>query len=202
MFKGSTITVCIILSLSVPLLSQTSPSHTEITKWQYGKAGAISITYDDATINQFRKALPIMDTLGLKGTFYINTADIPGSRFPPKWIGRSLELIVKETATIPTNKENLFERASALRFLDIENAIEKHNSAGSLFESDKLLESYRVVDKGFEEARNKNATTEKRPVLLLGERITWPEIKSFAENGHEFGSHTISHPRLAVLDEP
>jgi len=31
--------------------------------------------------------------------------------------------------------------------------------------------------------------------------ITWDEIKAFAANGHEFGSHTISHPRLAVLDE-
>ncbi|MGZ5135702.1 MAG: polysaccharide deacetylase family protein, partial [Flavitalea sp.] len=148
-----------------------------------------------------RKALPIMDTLGFKGTFYINTADIPGSRFPPKWIGRSLDLIVKETATIPTNRENLFERASALRFLDIENAIERHNSSGSLFESDKISESYAVVDKAFEDARNKNAPREVRPVLLRGEKITWNEIKTFAANGHEFGSHTISHPRLAVLDE-
>src|SRR5688500_8499517 len=57
--------------------------NTEIAKWQDGKAGAISITYDDATINQFRQALPIMDTLGFKGTFFINTADIPGSQFPP-----------------------------------------------------------------------------------------------------------------------
>jgi len=27
---------------------------TEITKWQDGKAGAVSITYDDGSINQFR----------------------------------------------------------------------------------------------------------------------------------------------------
>jgi peptidoglycan/xylan/chitin deacetylase (PgdA/CDA1 family) len=202
MFKISTISVCLAFFLTVNISAQTSVGVTEITKWQYGKTGAISITYDDATINQFRRALPIMDTLGIKGTFYINTADIPGSRFPPKWIGRSLESIVKESATIPTNKENLFERASALRFLDIENPIERHNTSGSLFETGKLLESYSIVDKAFEEARNKNATSEKRPVLLTGERITWPEIKAFAANGHEFGSHTISHPRLAVLDEP
>src|SRR5215207_6709541 len=111
MFKISTIAVCISFCLSVNSHSQTSFGNTEITKWQYGKAGAISLTYDDATLNQFRKALPIMDRLGFKGTFYINTADIPASRFPPKWVGRSLQLIVKETATIPTNKENLFERA-------------------------------------------------------------------------------------------
>src|SRR5687767_4382380 len=81
---------------------------TEITKWQDGKTGAISITYDDATINQFRQALPIMDTLGFKGTFFINTADIPGSEFPPKYLGRPIPQIINETATIPTNKDNLF----------------------------------------------------------------------------------------------
>jgi hypothetical protein len=43
---------------------------------------------------------------------------------------------------------------------------------------------------------------EVRPVLLTGEMITWDEIRQFARNGHEFGNHTISHPRLAVLDEP
>ena len=201
MLKIPSISICFLFFFSLSIHAQIPVGNTEITKWQYGKNGAISITYDDATINQFRKALPIMDSLGFKGTFYINTADIPGSRFPPKWIGRPLDLIIKETATIPTNRENLFERASALRFLDIENAIERHNSSGSLFESNKISESYTVVDKAFEDARNKNAPREVRPVLLRGEKITWNEIKNFAANGHEFGSHTISHPRLAVLDE-
>lgn len=174
---------------------------TEITKWRGDKAAAVSITYDDASINQFRQALPIMDTLGFKGTFFINTADIPGSQFPPKFIGRPLGEIVAETANSPTNADNLFERASALRFLNIDNAVEQHNQAGSLFEQGKNDEAYAVVDKAFSIARKENVT-EKRPVLLGPPFITWPEIKTFASNGHEFGSHTISHPRLAVLDEP
>ena len=101
-----------------------------------------------------------------------------------------------------TNADNLFERASALRFLSIDSAIEKHNRAGSLFESNKVAEAYQTVDQAFAEAWNKKHSREVRPILLRGDRITWPEIKAFAANGHEFGSHTISHPRLAVLDEP
>jgi hypothetical protein len=31
--------------------------------------------------------------------------------------------------------------------------------------------------------------------------IDWEEIRKYANSGHEFGVHTISHPRLAVLDE-
>jgi peptidoglycan/xylan/chitin deacetylase (PgdA/CDA1 family) len=174
---------------------------TEITKWKGNKPAAISITYDDASINQFRQALPIMDTLGFKGTFFINTADIPGSQLPPKFIGRPLGEIIRETANTPTNESNLFERASALRFLDMDNAVELHNQAGSLYEQDKLAESYKVVDDAYTLIRRKKSTSEKRPVLLQPPFITWPEIKTFAVNGHEFGSHTISHPRLAVLDE-
>ena len=174
---------------------------TEIVKWKDNKVGAISITYDDASINQFRQALPIMDTLDFKGTFFINTADIPGSQYAPKFVGRPLPEIVKETTRSPTNSDNLFERASALRFLDVENAIELHNQAGSLFEQSKISEAYKVVDDAYAAVRKKKSTSEIRPVLLKPPFITWPEIKAFAANGHEFGSHTISHPRLAVLDE-
>src|SRR6187551_3834788 len=103
---------------------------TEIVKWKDNKIAAISITYDDATINQFRSALPIMDTLGFKGTFFINTADIPGSQFPPRYFGTALQQVVKASSSL-TDKNNLFERASALRFLNIDNAVAMHNQAGA-----------------------------------------------------------------------
>ncbi|HEX6223807.1 MAG TPA: polysaccharide deacetylase family protein [Chryseolinea sp.] len=179
----------------------TQFGETEIVKWKGNKTAAISITYDDATINQFRQALPIMDTLGFKGTFFINTADIPGSMHPPKFIGRPLGDIIHETANTPTNANNLFERASALRFLDIDKAIELHNQAGSLFEQNKTEDAFKVVDEAYQTVRKKKSTREIRPVLLEPPFITWPEINEFADRGHEFGSHTISHPRLAVLDE-
>lgn len=174
---------------------------TEITPWKDGKNGAISITYDDASINQFRKALPIMDSLGIKGTFYINTAHIRDGQIPPKFIGRPIPEIIRETATKPTNESNLFERASALRFTGIEGAVEYHNNAGSLFENEKYDEAYKVVDEAYAEVR-KQGSKPREWRGPSGEMITWAEIKQFAANGHEFGSHTISHPRLAVLDEP
>jgi peptidoglycan/xylan/chitin deacetylase (PgdA/CDA1 family) len=196
----------VILFSGLIILSSCSKNdehfaETTITKWRDDKIAAISITYDDASINQFRQALPIMDTLGFKGTFFINTADIPGSQYAPKFIGRPLVEIIKETAIAKTNADNLFERASALRFLDIEGAIEQHNQAGSLYEQGKIQEAYKTVDDAYTLARKKKSVAEIRPVLLKPPFITWPEIKTFAANGHEFGSHTISHPRLAVLDE-
>ena len=175
---------------------------TEIAIWKDAKNGAISITYDDASINQFRKALPIMDSLDIKGTFYINTAHIRDNVIPPKFIGRSIDDIINETATKPTDKSNLFERASALRFTGIKGAVEYHSNAGALYENEKYEEAYKVIDEGYSDVRKQG----RKPRKWLGpsreNMITWPEIKKFAANGHEFGSHTISHPRLAVLDEP
>ena len=89
---------------------------TEITKWQDGKAGAVSITYDDGSINQFRYALPVMKRLNLPATFYIITGPIPGSKYQGKFIGRPVHDIITETATVPTNADNYFERASAAKY--------------------------------------------------------------------------------------
>lgn len=201
MKNTGSIFLLIFLGLSNCTTDKDSTGETEITPWKDGKNGAISITYDDASINQFRKALPIMDTLGIKGTFYINTAHIRDGQIPPRFIGRPISDIIQETATEPTNASNLFERASALRFTGIKGAVEYHNTAGSLFENEKYDGAYKVVDEAYAEVRKQGATPGewRRP---SGEMITWAEIKRFAANGHEFGSHTISHPRLAVLDEP
>jgi hypothetical protein len=42
---------------------------TTILKWPEGKTTAVSLTYDDGSINQFRIALPLMDSLGFRRLF-------------------------------------------------------------------------------------------------------------------------------------
>ncbi len=174
---------------------------TEITKFQDGKSGAVSITWDDATINQFRQALPILDNLKMPGTFYINTAHIQDSEIPAKFIGRPIADIVKETASKPTGKSNLFERASALRFTGLKGAVEYHNNAGTLYENEKYDEAYKVIDEAYAKIRKEKPKPKPMSRPSNDHMVSWKEIKEFASRGHEFGSHTISHPRLSVLDE-
>ena len=108
--------------------SQSDP--TQITKWQYGKTGAVSLTYDDGSINQFRIAVPIMDSFNFPATFFIITGEIPGSRYHGTFIGRPEKEIIQETAAIPTNSDNFFERASAIGFLGYEGTLDYHTQAG------------------------------------------------------------------------
>jgi peptidoglycan/xylan/chitin deacetylase (PgdA/CDA1 family) len=177
-----------------------NPGHTVITKWQGDKKSAISITYDDGSINQFKVAIPIMNKLGMPGTFFINTTKVNGSA-KGKFIGRPQEMIIKETASIKTNQDNFFERASLIRFTGINKAVDYHTRAGSLFESGKIKEAYALIDSAYEQVRSKGL--KNNPVIpeYAEEPTTWEDFKTFTAEGHEIASHTITHPKLAVLDE-
>lgn len=176
---------------------------TEITKWQYGKNAAVSLTYDDGSTNQFSQALPIMNRLGLPATFFIITGQIPGSQYQGRFIGRPVKEIIRETATQPTNKDNFFERASAVGFLGYQGTIDYHTQAGFLIDAGKEEEAYKVIDEVYRKVRSgafkKGYKSNNEVAEARG--VTWEKIKSYARQGHEFASHTVTHPRLAALDE-
>lgn len=180
-----------------PLIGQT-----EITKWQNNKTGAISVTYDDGIINQFTIAKPIMDSLGLPATFYILTGKVEGSG-KGKFIGRNPQEIIDETAKIKTDSSNFFERASLIAFTGTTEAADYHARIGSLFEQGKVQEAYALTDEGYEKIRSGKMKNTNDVVFHDNKEDTtsWEQYKSYAAQGHEIASHTVTHPRLAVLDE-
>ena len=102
------------LSLALALLMSGSGSvaladagRTEILKWPNGSRAAVSLTYDDGSINQFRVAVPIMKKLGFPATFHIVTGQVRGSKYPGRFIGRPVADIIAETDSVPTGKEQL-----------------------------------------------------------------------------------------------
>src|SRR6201990_1255214 len=130
-----------VLSLFINLcMSQTGG--TTITEWQDGKNGAVSITYDDASRNQFTRALPVMAGLKLPATFFVITGPITGSKYQGKFVGRPVNEIINESATVPTNEQNFLERCSAAGYLGFEGTIGFHTRAGSLYSSGKKEQAY------------------------------------------------------------
>jgi len=189
--------LCLITALLFSINSFAQK--TEITKWQDNKKAAISLTFDDGSPNQFSVALPMLNKLGIPATFFIITGDVGGSQYHGKFIGRPVADIIKETATVPTNKDNFFERASAIGFLGLKGSLAYHTNAGILYEAEKFDEAYKLIDTAYIKVRNKefepSGNRERKP------HLTWEAVKQYASQGHEFASHTVTHPRLAVLDE-
>jgi peptidoglycan/xylan/chitin deacetylase (PgdA/CDA1 family) len=185
---------------------------TEITKWPDGRQAAVAITYDDSTINQFRIALPLMNERGLVGTFFVITAQIPGSTNMPTFVGRPIMDILNESATVRTSKENVYERTSMLRYLaeiqrneialasrtqptdfvSVDNALTKLRESGKTY----AVGAVPYVPVRSEEAQN------NRPRADGPGGLSWDEMRRVASQGHEIANHAISHARLTVLDEP
>jgi peptidoglycan/xylan/chitin deacetylase (PgdA/CDA1 family) len=203
-----------VLTLSAASLSGQAP-RTTITKWQDGKQASVAITYDDSTINQFRVAVPLMNERGLPGTFFVITGQIPGSKYHPTFVGRPIMDILRESAAVPTNKDNGLERASMLRYLVVGQGVElpgfRANSAGAqIAKGDfapidaalaKLRESgvtYAVGAKPYVPVRSEEAG---RPAAAQPGGLTWDEFRREAAKGHEFANHLVSHAHTPSLDE-
>jgi peptidoglycan/xylan/chitin deacetylase (PgdA/CDA1 family) len=196
-------TICgLLLFSSQTIFAQTG--ETVIAKWQYGKKAAVSLTYDDGSLNQFRVAVPIMDRFGFPATFFIITGQIPGSQYHGTFIGRPTKTIIEETANLPTNEDNFFERASAIAFLGYSGAGSFHTQAGEVYDEDKnFTKAYQIIDDGYAKVRQGAFQLAETGLVNTDQAasINWDEIAALAQRGYEFASHTVTHPRVAVLDD-
>jgi peptidoglycan/xylan/chitin deacetylase (PgdA/CDA1 family) len=192
-----------ILLVACAANTKTKIGTTVITKWQGDKKSAISITFDDGIINQLTVAKPILDNLGLPATFFIITGKVPGAA-TGKFIGRPEQEIIDETARVKTNGKNFFERGSLIGFTGTTEALDYHSRAGSLFESGKKEEAYQLLDEAYAKLRKGSLRNTDEIVFHNNpvDTTTWQQYKQYALQGHEIASHTVTHPRLAILDEP
>jgi peptidoglycan/xylan/chitin deacetylase (PgdA/CDA1 family) len=183
---------------------------TAIAKWQDGKAACISLTYDDSSINQFRIDMPLLNERRLPGTFYVVTGDIQGSKNGPIFVGRPIMDIIRESEKVPTTKDNAFERMSVLNYLQsVQHVVAikdfRAQSLERLISRGDWVALGKVVDAALGKLRSSGISYEAKKVpSSAGDPrlpITWDLLRRYAAMGHEFASHTISHPFTPALDE-
>ncbi len=197
----------IFFLLSIPIITASCTGanrkpvgYTEIERWKDGKKAAVSLTYDGGTAGQFEVALPIMNRLGFPATFFIVTGEVEGSVYERKFIGRSLEDIAQETVKYPTNTDNFFERASAIRVLGDETIIEYHTRAGDLWEVGKFEEAHKLIDEAFTKVKSFTGQSSIHDNQQKS-GTKWDELRKYSEQGHEFASHSVSHAQFGILDD-
>jgi len=193
--------LCCLISIA---LGQSSPAGTTtVAEWQNGKNGALSITYDDGSYNQFKDALPIMEKLHLPATFFIITGGIPGSKYHGRFIGRPVKDIIAETATIPANDQNFLERCSAAGYLGYKGTITYVTKAAGMYDSPRRkVQAYKLMDSLYKKVRNGDFQPGYQPCdeYLQEKGSTWDDFRRDAKLGYEFASHSITHASMPGLD--
>jgi peptidoglycan/xylan/chitin deacetylase (PgdA/CDA1 family) len=195
------LTCLVALSLSCGL-SQAQTGATTITPWQYGKNGAVSITYDDASRHQFTRALPLMQRLKLPATFFVITGPITGSQYHGKFVGRPVTQIIHESATTPTDEHNFLERCSAAGYLGFEGTISYHTRAGSLYSSGKKQQAYQLMDSLYAKVRHGDFKPGYEPCPEYKDALgsSWDDFRKDAAQGYEIASHSITHATMPGMD--
>lgn len=195
-----------LLFISITCLStavcEAQVGTTTITEWQYGKNGAVSLTYDDASRHQFTRALPVMERLKLPATFFVITGPITGSKYKGKFIGRPVKEIIKESAAVPTNDKNFLERCSASGYLDYKGTISYHTRAGGMYDSGHKDRAFKLMDSLYMKVRNGDFKPgyEPCPEYLQAEGSSWDDFKKDAAEGYEIASHSITHATMPGMD--
>jgi peptidoglycan/xylan/chitin deacetylase (PgdA/CDA1 family) len=143
-----------------------------------------------------------MKRLKMPATFFIITGPIPGSKYPGRFIGRPVQKIIDETATVPTSADNYFERASAAKYLGVVGAFAYYDHSANLYEDGNEDRAYKVMDSLYSKVRDGSFPKGlELSMEVAGEKgLTWDSIKRYASQGYEFSSHTITHAHMAVLD--
>jgi peptidoglycan/xylan/chitin deacetylase (PgdA/CDA1 family) len=94
-------------------------------------------------------------------------------------------------------------RSVVAPYLGFSGTASFQTQAGEVYEGKDLSKAYQIIDDAYAEARQgafkpeaTGGTPKDQP-----DRITWDELAALAGRGYEFASHTVTHPRLAVLDD-
>ncbi|HEY4110802.1 polysaccharide deacetylase family protein [Puia sp.] len=192
------VTICLSTSLC-----RAQSATTTITEWQYGKNGALSITYDDASRHQFTRALPLMQRLKLPATFFVITGPITGSQYHGKFVGRPVQEIIKESATIPTDEHNFLERCSAAGYLGYEGTISYHTRAGGFYSSGKKQQAFHWMDSLYAKVRHGDFKPGYEPCPEYKEALgsSWNDFRKDVAQGYEIASHSITHATMPGMDE-
>ncbi len=149
-----------------------------------------------------------MDKFGLHGTFHINTSNLPGSTFTARHIGRPWQEIAGEAATIPTDADNLFERASAMRFVPAKGAFDLFIRVGAQIDAGRVPQAVEMVGDFYtkfnagELQPSPSSTGIETESIYHEGGLTWDEARELTARGHEFSSHMVSHPYMSALDAP
>ncbi|MEJ0038456.1 MAG: polysaccharide deacetylase family protein [Gammaproteobacteria bacterium] len=153
---------------------------------------AVAVTFDDGFEDVYRHALPILRRYDIPATVFAITGNIESGE--PFWFERAAFLMASLAP-------------GSVRIDEIDEALPADGSiAGRVRALGKLHRTLKAVPN---ERRRQildglargTATPRDSSRLEIGWPLSWEQVRAMADQGIEFGSHTVTHPNLVKLSE-
>jgi peptidoglycan/xylan/chitin deacetylase (PgdA/CDA1 family) len=160
---------------------------------------ALGITFDDGSLDNYEHARPVLDRLGLKASFYIPVGLVEERRCP--WHDRLGFALVRSAAAIRKRRE-----------LDFEALLAPFGLSRSAFAAVLPADALTLAAQGVAAAKQLGAEPREQAIAALeralgGDQVpdwaglmSWQQIRELGAQGHEIGSHSLTHPLLTDLD--
>jgi peptidoglycan/xylan/chitin deacetylase (PgdA/CDA1 family) len=150
---------------------------------------AVAVTFDDGFVDTFEVAFPVLQRHGIPATVFVSTEHVENNE--PFWFEITAHLMLRVPVRalrfeecpegLPTADDLAARRDSIAR---LHRVLKRCANA----RRGELVERWRVL---FAESLDSHAVALSRPVSKR-------QILDMARGGIAFGSHTVSHPNLAL----
>jgi peptidoglycan/xylan/chitin deacetylase (PgdA/CDA1 family) len=150
------------------------------------------VTFDDGYADTYRNAFPILQRYGIPATIFVTTGNVDGGA--PFWFELAAYLMARlepHTLRLPELNDALPLGATAAK---------RRDSLRLLHATLKSVPHVRRVGLIGEWSRALAGRLDSSSADI-GWPIEWAQITEMASAGIEFGSHTVTHPNLALLGE-
>lgn len=161
-------------------------------RWEQGERPArpfLAITFDDGQRDNALHAAPVLERFGLRGSFYVPVQALEDNE--TLWHDRLGYAAAKLLRT---------DHVAAAQVLFELGVADRGNVAATvqdLVERAKALEPHRRD--AFVAAAERAAGGNARPAW--DGMMTWDQLRTLVQRGHEVGSHSMSHALLPQLDD-
>ncbi|HVO63589.1 MAG TPA: polysaccharide deacetylase family protein [Terriglobales bacterium] len=162
----------------------------EIVRFIQGRGNlprrSVAITFDDGYADNYEVALPILNRIGIPAAFYVTVACVQKRILPWPARVRYALFTTRKTDWVDPDGGQWTLRDSTMRRAAFDKACE-YCSKKSGAEQDKFVACL--------ESQLETALIEGPSMM------TWDEVRAVAKQGHIIGSHTMTHPNMAHIDD-
>jgi peptidoglycan/xylan/chitin deacetylase (PgdA/CDA1 family) len=160
---------------------------------------ALAVTFDDGSLDNYEHARPVLDRLGIKASFYIPVGLVQERRCP--WHDRLGFALLRCVPALRKRRE-----------LDFDALLAPFGASREAFSAVLPADAVSLAARGVGAAKQLGAERREQAIDALeralgGDQVpawaglmSWQQIRELGAQGHEIGSHSLTHPLLTDLD--